>query len=260
MCKSNFIFRVLLYSLLIMLFVSCSANDSQSEKNNSDGSDIVSETESTDIIDNEITWQNYAPEFSPRVREETEWSISYSYNATDEETPRVLLIGDSICNGYNNRVRELLNGKVNVTFWATSKCITDPDYFKELQFYLEAMPYSMICFNNGLHSFTTDRAEWEDTYNLVVSFITEKLPDVPLAITLCTPLKDAAMTKTVVDLNNIALSIAESENLRVIDLFEIMDPLDRNVYWSDTHHFTSSGVDKQAQLISEHVLEELDIK
>ena len=108
-----------------------------------------------------VKWQDFAPASTSREREEIEWSITYSYNATQNGRPRVLLIGDSICNGYNGKVRELLHGDVNVSFWASSKCVTDPDYFRELDFMLDAYPYDAVCFNNGLHSISTDRAEWD---------------------------------------------------------------------------------------------------
>ena len=48
-----------------------------------------------------IKWQDFAPATTSRGRENIEWSITYSYNATETGKPRVLLIGDSICNGYN---------------------------------------------------------------------------------------------------------------------------------------------------------------
>ena len=37
-------------------------------------------------------------------RENTEWIVSYAYNANDAKLPRVLLVGDSICNGYSGDV------------------------------------------------------------------------------------------------------------------------------------------------------------
>lgn len=41
-----------------------------------------------------------------RGHENIEWSISYAYGLTDatRDLPRVLLIGDSICNGYQGGV------------------------------------------------------------------------------------------------------------------------------------------------------------
>lgn len=36
----------------------------------------------------------------------------------------VALVGDSICNGYQAGVRELLKGKMNVSYWISSYCVT----------------------------------------------------------------------------------------------------------------------------------------
>ena len=198
--------------------------------------------------------EKYTPETTSRRREMIEWSITYSYNATDLTTPRVLLIGDSICNGYQGRVREYLDGRVNVTFWASSKCVTDPDYFKELCYMLGTYPYDMICYNNALHSLTTDRGEWTAAFRSAVRCIRETLPDTKLSLVSPTPLKDSSLTAITAELNGVIRETAENEKLPFIDLFSLMDPLDRGEYWSDTYHFRAAAVDMQAKLISEHVI------
>ncbi len=206
-----------------------------------------------------IKWQDFAPATTSRVRENIEWSITYSYNATETGKPRVLLIGDSICNGYNGKVREKLEGRVNVSFWASSKCVTDPDYFRELDFMLDAYPYDAVCFNNGLHSLSTDRAEWDAAYAAAVDFIRAKLPETKLSLTLSTPLKDAKLTAVSASLNETVLRLAEEKNLPVIDLFAAMDGLDREEYWSDTYHFRAPAIDMQAKVIADHVLAQLGL-
>lgn len=204
-----------------------------------------------------IKWQDFAPSSTSRVREGIEWSITYSYNATQNGCPRVLLIGDSICNGYNGKVREFLDGDVNVSFWASSKCVTDPDYFRELDFMLDAYPYEAVCFNNGLHSLSTDRAEWDAAYRAAVEFIQAKLPQTKLSLTLSTPLKDASLTAVSASLNGTVLALAAEKELPVIDLFTAMDGLDREEYWSDTYHFRAPAIEMQAKLISAHVRKQL---
>ena len=204
-----------------------------------------------------IQWTDFAPASSSRQREQIEWSISYAYNATETDKPRVLLIGDSICKGYESRVRDLLNGKVNVSFWASSKCVTDPDYLRELDFMLDARPYDMITFNNGLHSLFTDREEWNAAYASAVSFIQAKLPDTKLSLVLSTPLTEEKLTKTVVSLNETVRNIAADRILPVLDLFSPMDALDRDRYWTDTFHYQPEAVDLQAELIASHCLSAL---
>ena len=167
------------------------------------------------------------------------------------------MAGDSICNGYNSAVRDKLAGEVNVSFWASSKCVTDPDYFRELDFMLDARPYDAVCFNNGLHSLTTDRAEWDEAYASSVAFIRAKLPKAKLALTLSTPLKDPALTAKSASLNETVLRLAREQNLPVIDLFSAMDPLDRERYWSDNCHFRPEAIDIQAGIIADRVREML---
>ena len=205
-----------------------------------------------------MTWQDFAPRSTSRKREGIEWSITYAYDALDESRPRVLLIGDSICNGYNGAVRDKLAGRVNVSFWASSKCVTDPDYFRELDFMLDARPYAAVCFNNGLHSLSTNRAEWDAAYAAAAAFIRAKLPETKLALTLSTPLKDPALTAVSASLNETVRRIAAEEGLRVIDLFSAMEPLDRDTYWSDTYHFRPEAIEKQARIIADNVLEMLN--
>jgi len=208
---------------------------------------------------NGIDYRNYELSSTGRVREAIEWTQTYAYNATDLTSPRVLLIGDSICNGYHAKVREKLGDKVNVTFWATSKCVTDPDYLRELDFILDCRPYSIVTFNNGLHSLTSDRAEWTAAYRNAVRFIRAKLPKTLLSIVYCTPLKEADKTAVSRELNRVAQRIADGEHLPVVDLFSPLDGLDREEYWSDVFHFKDAGKDIQAEILKNHVLGRLGL-
>ena len=206
-----------------------------------------------------MTWRDFAPASTTRRREGIEWSITYAYDAVTEGRPRVLLIGDSICNGYQGRVRDLLAGRVCVSFWASSKCVTDPDYFRELEFMLEAYRYDAVTFNNGLHSLKTDRAEWDAAYGAAVSFIRAKLPEAKLSLVTSTPLKDPALTAVSASLNETVKGLAEREGLPLVDLFALMDGLDRETFWSDTYHFKMPAVDMQARALSDHILSALGL-
>ena len=195
----------------------------------------------------------FQPKETSRVRENTEWSNFRANSATNEDLPRVLLIGDSIVAGYQGNVTQKLRGKMNVSFWASSKCVTDSQYFQELDLVLSADKYDVISFNNGLHSLTTDRKEWEFAYTQAVKFIRAKCPDARLYLTTSTPLKDPKMTAQAQELNAIVWKTAEAEKLPVIDLFSLMDPLDRNQYWSDTYHYRAPGIELEAAKIAETV-------
>ena len=207
----------------------------------------------------EVSYFDYQPTSTSRVRENVEWSITYTYNARDTENPRVLLIGDSICNGYQTKVREKLGDKVNVTFWASSKCVTDPDYFRELDFIAGAYPYQVVTFNNALHSLETDLAEWKEAYARAVGFLQEKLPQAKLSLVLGTPTRDEEKSQICRTLNAYALQLAEEKNLPVVDLYSAMDPLDRQNDWMDTYHFSPNAIELQAEFLKEHILSRLSL-
>ena len=205
-----------------------------------------------------VNYRDYMLAETSRVHENIEWSTTYTFNANDTAHPRVLLIGDSICNGYQAKVREKLADSANITFWASSKCVTDPQYLRELDFLLDSYRYDFISFNNGLHSLTTDRAEWREAYALAVKFIRAKCPDAKLVLTLCTPLNDPAKDAISRELNDIIGAVAAAEALPVIDLYAAVERLDKNEHMSDVFHWRETGKELQAEAIATYILAQLD--
>ncbi|MBI4975869.1 MAG: carbohydrate binding domain-containing protein [Spirochaetes bacterium] len=186
-------------------------------------------------------------------REGTEWDTAYWYNANDNKLPRVLLLGDSICNGYQTAARDALAGTAYVSFYATSKCVTDRSYLKALTYILDEYDYTVIHFNNGLHSLGTDRAEWEAGLRAAIKLIREKKPSAKLIWCSSTPLKDSALTEKAKALNAIGAKVAAELGLPVNDLFSLMDPLERAKYWTDTYHYNNDAKKMQAAQVAETI-------
>lgn len=193
------------------------------------------------------------PAGAERAREATEWDTAYWYNATDHKLPRILLLGDSICNGYQSSVRDALAGVAYVSFWATSKCTSDRSYLKHLAYILEEYDYSVIHFNNGLHSLTSDRGEWETGLRNALKLIKEKGKGAQVIWATSTPLKDPALTEKARELNTIAARVMKEAGIPTNDLFALMDPLDRSKVWTDTYHYSAEGKKMQAAQVSEHI-------
>ena len=194
-----------------------------------------------------------------RGHENTEWSISYAYHLTDakKNLPRVLLVGDSICQGYQGKVAAKLDGKANVTYWASSYCVTSPGYLRLLAFYLDEAKYDVIHFNNGLHSCETPVADYEKSYLAALQLIRKKQPDAKIVWASSTPLntENAAKAEKVAALNAAARRAAESvEDVVENDLYSLANPLDRKAYWVDTHHYTSDGYELLASQVAEKVV------
>ena len=196
--------------------------------------------------------ENYQLANSSRVRENIEWSMTYSYNAPDRKSPRILLIGDSICNAYHKELRRLLQARANLTFWASSKCVTDPDYLRELDFITDGGPFSLILFNNGIHAMTSSRREWQEAYANTVRFLRDKFPGIPFFVVLSTPSRDASKTEIIRAMNQWNTEYAQSMELPVIDLFAPAVNLDRSA-WGDDYHFLPEAVNMLAKTVAEKI-------
>ena len=193
-----------------------------------------------------------------RGHENTEWSTSYAYHLTDanKDLPRVLLVGDSICQGYQAKVREKLEGTANVTYWASSYCVTSPGYLRLLAFYLDEAEYDVVHFNNGLHSCETPVADYEKAYRAALRLIKKKQPKAKIVWASSTPLNatDSRAGK-VAALNAAARRAAESAGgIAENDLYSLANPLDRKAYWVDTHHYTDAGYELLASQVVEKVV------
>ena len=195
-----------------------------------------------------------------RGHENIEWSIAYAYGLTDatKDLPRVLLVGDSICNGYQDGVRGLLKGKMNVSYWISSYCVTSEAYLPLLTIYLDEAKYDVVHFNNGLHSLETQTAAYEKGIRRALALIREKQPDAKIVWCSSTPLANDAKTAKCRELNAAAAKVvAELGNIATDDLFSLLDPLDRAVNWSDEYHHRQAARKKESEQVAASVLSAL---
>lgn len=204
-----------------------------------------------------VNYKDYAPQKSNPSCEGSEWAIHHAYKVTDTSLKRVLLIGDSICNAYQQEVSEILDGTANVSFWASSKCVTTTGYFRDLDCILSARPVSLISFNNGLHSFTTDYSDWCAAYDSAVKFILARMPEATLALTLCTSVNNSWKNEKVKQFNEHIRELAAELSLPIIDLFSPTESLDKDKEMKDEYHFLPPAVACQGKIISDFILSKL---
>ncbi len=195
-----------------------------------------------------------------RGHENTEWSIAYAYHITDnqKDLPRVLLVGDSICNGYQTDVRRLLEGKVNVSYWISSYCVTSPNYLRFLSIYLDEAKYDVIHFNNGLHSLGTSVADYEKGMKAALDLIRAKQPKAKIVWASSTPLNDVEKTVKVRELNAAAARVfLGRDDVTANDLFALIDPFDRSTNWRDTFHHKPNLIKLEGAQVADSVLHAL---
>ena len=192
-----------------------------------------------------------------RGHENTEWSVAYAYGLADatKDLPRVLLVGDSICRGYQDGVRELLKGRMNVSYWISSYCVTSAAYLPLLTVYLDEAKYDVIHFNNGLHSLGTETAAYEKGIRRAFALIREKQPDAKLVWCTSTPLTNEVKTAKCRELNAaVTKVVAELGGITTDNLFSLLDPLDRAANWSDEYHHREAVQKKEAEQVATAVL------
>ena len=95
--------------------------------------------------------------------EKTEWSDIWLADANQNDLPRVLMVGDSIAQGYFRDVEKDLTGKAYCAKYATSKFMGNPDYLDELKLILKRYRFSVIHINNGLHGWTYTEEQYRQS-------------------------------------------------------------------------------------------------
>ena len=196
-----------------------------------------------------------------RGHENTEWSMAYAFHMTDslKNLPRVFIVGDSISGGYRDFVKDALEGRVNVSYWSSSYCVTSPSYLKFLEIYLEEAKYDVIHFNNGLHSLGTPTGDYARELEAALRLIRRKQPQAKIIWATSTPLK-GGRTKKVKELNAAAATVvARVGGIVTDDLFALLDPLDRETNWADEFHHKVETRKMTAKKVTEAILAEIGI-
>lgn len=189
-------------------------------------------------------------------RENTEWSESYSFHMTDDnrDLPRILLVGDSITYHYQEELRRLLKGRFVVSYWVSSYSVSRPIFKKYLDICLDDAEYDIIHFNNGLHSLLEDSVEWGSGVERALLHIKAKQPRATIVFATSTPLKDEKKTHKVSELNKVGCQVASRLGIVIDDLYALVDPYDRKIYWRDMYHHTKELSNVEASKVADCVM------
>jgi hypothetical protein len=196
-------------------------------------------------------------------RERSEWAQIWWEHADDPSTPRVLLVGDSISNGYRRWVQERLMGRFHVDLLATSKAIDDPGFFRELGYMLGDYRYEAVHFNNGLHGEHLDAEGYAKGMRRAVWAIRAKCPRVVVASStpLTVPGDEGRLREDgnaqVLERNAVVREIATSRQLVYDDLYALA--LGKPEWRSgDGCHFNAAGYEALGAAASAAILETLE--
>ena len=185
----------------------------------------------------------------------------------DVNRPRVLLIGDSILNGYGNRVISALEGKAYVDAWVNPYCQSE-HLNKLLAEVLSNGPYDVVHFNMGLHGWQKGRIKqgtFEPLTRAYVEVIRDKLPKAKIIWASSTPVTvkgeptelDPAINPVIVEHNRMAAKVMQEMNVPVNDFYSLLVPK-LELARGDQFHWRPEAYKILAGKVTDSVLHELD--
>jgi lysophospholipase L1-like esterase len=160
------------------------------------------------------------------------WSLREA-TVTDPSLPRVLLIGDSITNGYLEPVRKALSGKANIDAWITPTTQADKSLPKTVAAILGWQKYAVVHFNLGLHGWQKGRipeGQYEALTRQLVQNLRAGAPQATLIWATITPVTvkgepeklNPEIQPTIEEHNRMALAVMKSEGVEIDDLARLM--------------------------------------
>jgi len=192
-------------------------------------------------------------------RESIEWCNIWIADVNDSSLPRVLLIGDSITQGYGPKVAEALKGRATVARLTTSKSLGDPVLLAEVALVLGQCAFDVVHVNNGLHGWGYSEDEYRRSFPELLATIRKHAPRAKIIWAMTTPVRTtpdlkefSERTERVIARNKIAAEITAQEQIPVDDLFSLVK--DHPEYWrGDGVHFNEKGVAAEAQQVADSI-------
>jgi hypothetical protein len=218
-------------------------------------------------------------EKDPRVQSNGKaWGINRA-TILDPARPRVLLIGDSILNGYANTVVKRLEGKAYIDYWVTPACQGE-NFNKMLALVLTNGPYDVIHINLGLHGFQKDRivpgktekqpripdGQYEPLTRAFIEIMRKENPKGKIIWASTTPISlrdnpaqlDPQSNPIIVEHNRMAAKVMAEMNVPVNDLYSLMiNHLDLK---ANDFHWKAAGMKMQGEAVAKAIAAELPEK
>lgn len=194
------------------------------------------------------------------VWEDLEWTgITWSRPHMKQ---RIMLIGDSITNGYSPFVDKAFENTYSVGKHTSSKAIDNIYLLKEFENMIHEFDkdsIKLIHFNNGIHGIWHLSAEkYQMCYDYCVQSLLETVPNAKLILALSTPLRKGGDTyeyytkinDRILRDNDIVRNIAAKYSLETDDLYSVVDKK-QEYSAEDGTHFNDAGY----KALSEQVIE-----
>jgi GDSL-like lipase/acylhydrolase family protein len=193
--------------------------------------------------------------------EKIEWTWEVRPAHPDPKLPNVLLLGDSITRAYFPDVQGQLIGVANIYLMATSASLGDPRLPRQIEEFssAEAVSFSLIHFNNGMHGWTYSEKEYQSAFPALLSELHAIAPKAALIWATTTPVKTETQpgpTNARVDARNVIAQAAIEPNGIVLDDQHALMAQHPDLY-RDAIHFNDQGAAIQGKQAAQIIRERL---
>lgn len=185
-----------------------------------------------------------------------------------ENLPNMLMIGNSVMNGYHHFVIDSLKDKANVDYWLTPKHLKSDHLFTDLSKVVSFRKYDVIQFNIGLHGWPKGRIlkkEYKPLLKKYVNIIKENAPSSIIIWASTTPVTEEGkpelnkeINPTIANRNIMAADVMKEMNVGINDLYVIGES---NLHLSkgDRFHWKGEGYTLMGRVVVNRFLSELEI-
>ena len=185
--------------------------------------------------------------------EKYEWSNMW-WDEPEMKGRRVLLVGDSITNGYSPVLKKMMPCDIYIDKYVTSRALDNPSYLKELKYMLTQGEYEVIHFNNGLHG-GLDTACFKERYEEVVKYLLSLENSPAIIISGTTPVvvvgkpnEYMPFNQKSIERDKAAMEIAEKYNLVYENLYNAVDGIE-GIRLNDSYHYNEHGCEILADIV-----------
>lgn len=150
----------------------------------------------------------------------------------NDSLKNVLLIGDSVMNGFRQFVIDSLKKTVNVDYWLTPKHLNSEHLFSDLQKVVSSNHYDVIQFNIGLHGWPEGRIiddEYIPLLEKYVQTVIENAEGAKLIWASITPVTEQdkpelnkEINPTIIQRNEWAAAVMKKYNIPINDLYGLV--------------------------------------
>jgi hypothetical protein len=198
------------------------------------------------------------------IHESIEWTNIWIPSADKNDLPRILLIGNSITQGYYPVVENGLKGRANVARYTTSRGIIDPVLFSEIKNLLKQHKYAVIHFNNGLHGIEYDAVQYEKGMKKLVKLLKKHGQGAELIGATSTSVlpgfsswkSDEFNHDLITSRNKIVMEVCEKNGITVNDLYPLTH-FKQGLFSQDKIHYTAEGYKLLGEQALEYIISKL---